>query len=79
MFFLVLAWMISGQVFGFSLLVVLLVQMVVLVAVEISARRQLSALYSGRNVVPFSGLFTTWWVHLIDAYDLSDGPIFIPE
>jgi hypothetical protein len=79
MFFLVLAWMFSGQVFGFSLLVVLLVQMVVLVAVEISARRQLSALYSGRNVVPFSGLFTTWWVHRIDACDLSDGPIFIPE
>eukprot|EP00978_Attheya_sp_CCMP212_P021410 scaffold62443_cov35-Attheya_sp.AAC.1 len=48
-------------VFGVSS--VLLVQMGVLVAVEISARRQLSVLYSGRNVVPFSGLFTTWWVH----------------
>jgi hypothetical protein len=79
-FFPILAWIFFGLVFGFSVyLVVLLVQMVVLVAVEISARRQLSALYSGRNVVPFSGLFTTWWVHRIDACDLSDGPIFIPK
>jgi hypothetical protein len=87
MFFpVVLVWLNFGRFFGFSSVPlvfgsssVLLVQMGVLVAVEISARRQLSALYSGRNVVPFSGLFTTWWVHRIDACDLSDGPIFIPE
>jgi len=65
MFFPLCAWLYFGNVFDFSS--VLLVQMGVLVAVEISARRQLSALYSGRNVVPFSGLFTTWWVHRVSS------------